>query len=57
VTPLYQPDHEVSGFTRSDGTRVDPYHATDPNETKLDNYSTKGNINPYTGKVGTKDPY
>jgi hypothetical protein len=57
VTPLYQPDHEVSGFTRPNGTRVDPYHATDPNETKIDNYSTKGNINPYTGQAGTKDPY
>jgi len=29
---------------------------TNPNSTKLDNYSTKGNVNPYTGKPGTVDP-
>ena len=23
----------------------------------LDNYSTKGNVNPYTGQAGTVDPY
>jgi hypothetical protein len=27
-----------------------------PNSTTLDNYSTKGNVNPYTGQPGTKDP-
>ena len=25
--------------------------------TKLDNWSTKGNVNPYTGMPGTKDPW
>ena len=32
----------------------DPYYRTRPNETVNDNYSTKGNVNPYTGKAGTK---
>ncbi|MDR6536976.1 hypothetical protein [Variovorax soli] len=46
--------HSVSGHVRSNGTYVAPSHATNPNGTKSDNYSTKGNINPYTGKEGTK---
>ncbi len=44
----------VHGYTRKDGTYVAPYVRTSPNNTKSDNYSTKGNINPYTGKEGTK---
>jgi hypothetical protein len=47
----------VHGYTKKDGTYVAPHYRSSPNGTKLDNYSTKGNVNPYTGKVGTKDPY
>ena len=47
----------VNGYTKKDGTYVAPYYRSSPNSTTLDNYSTKGNVNPYTGKVGTKDPY
>jgi hypothetical protein len=36
---------------------VMPSYRTSPNKTKFDNYSTKGNYNPYTGKMGTKNPY
>jgi hypothetical protein len=36
---------------------VAPSYRTSPNKTKLDNYSTKGNYNPYTGKSGTANPY
>lgn len=43
-------------FTQ-DGTYVEGHHRTSPNETKLDNYSTQGNYNPYTGNVGKVDPY
>jgi glyoxylate carboligase len=46
--------HVVSGYTRRNGTVVHSYHATDPNKTRNDNYSTRGNTNPYTGKSGTK---
>lgn len=45
------------GYTRSNGTHVRGYYHTAPNNTRLDNYSTRGNYNPYTGKVGTKNPY
>lgn len=47
-------DHSVSGYTRSNGTYVRPSHATNPDSTRNNNYSTKGNVNPYTGKSGTK---
>lgn len=47
-------DHSVSGYTRSNGTYVRPSHATNPDSTRNNNYSTKGNVNPYTGKPGTK---
>jgi len=49
-------NHRVSGHSRKSGTYVAPNHATNPNGTKNDNYSTKGNVNPYTGRVGTKQP-
>ncbi|CAM5796326.1 hypothetical protein [Rhizobacter fulvus] len=50
-------DHAVKAYIKKDGTYVAPAMATDRNATKLDNYSTKGNVNPYTGKAGTVDPY
>lgn len=46
-------DHAISGYTRG-GTYVRPSHATNPDATRNNNYSTKGNVNPYTGKLGTK---
>ena len=47
--------HSVQGYTKRDGTYVAPAHATNPDGTKSNNWSTKGNINPYTGKPGTKE--
>jgi len=44
--------HSTHGYTRRNGTYVHPYHATNPNGTKRDNYSTKGNVNPWTGVPG-----
>lgn len=58
VSPALAADsHAKRGYVKKDGTYVAPSRATNPNDTKLDNYSSKGNINPYTGKEGTKDPY
>ena len=48
--------HTVSPYTNSHGTNVQGSHATNPNNTQMDNYSTRGNINPYTGAVGTRAP-
>lgn len=47
--------HSVRGHTTKNGTHVQPSRATNPNHTKRDNYSQKGNVNPYTGKEGTKN--
>lgn len=44
----------VSGYTRSNGTHVDSYTRTMPNSTNHDNFSTVGNLNPYTETVGTR---
>lgn len=49
--------HTVSPYTNSSGTTVQGSHATNPNHTQMDNYSTRGNVNPYTGAVGTRTPH
>jgi hypothetical protein len=48
--------HAVKGHVTKDGTYVVPHRATNPNGTKTDNYSSKPNTNPYTGKAGKLDP-
>ena len=47
-------DQYVKGHTRSDGTYVAPHYRSTPNNVQYDNYSTKGNTNPYTGQRGTE---
>mgnify|MGYP001193225282 CR=1 FL=1 len=49
-------DVHVHGYTKKNGTVVQPYTRTHENGTQKDNFSSKGNVNPYTGKVGTKEP-
>lgn len=49
-------DTYVEGHFRKNGTYVQGYYKTDSNSTQYDNYSSKGNINPYTGKKGTVKP-
>jgi len=43
----------VNGYTRKDGTYVQPHYRTAPDGIKTNNWSHSGNVNPYTGKVGT----
>lgn len=45
------------GYTRRDGTYVQPHYQTAPDNSRHNNYSAKGNYNPYTGEKGTVDPY
>ncbi len=48
----------VKGYYKpSTGAYVMPHYKTTPNKTKIDNFSAKGNYNPYTGKSGEVDPY
>lgn len=46
-------DTYVRGHVTKNGTYVEPHNRSSPNNSKYDNYSTKGNSNPYTGKEGT----
>ena len=46
----------VNGYYNQYGTYVAPHYRTAPNNTINDNWSTKPNYNPYTGKQGTVKP-
>ena len=46
----------VGGDHKRNGTYVRSYHRTNRDHTQTNNYSSKGNYNPYTGKKGTKRP-
>lgn len=50
-------DTHVNGYYRSNGTYVQPHYRSAPDSSKTNNWSSKGNYNPYTGQSGTKDPY
>ena len=46
--------HYVQPHTTSQGSYVSGHQQTNPNSTQRDNYGTLGNVNPYTGAVGTR---
>jgi hypothetical protein len=48
--------HSVKGHTTKNGTYIAPHQQTNPNGTQRDNWSSKPNVNPYTGKAGTVEP-
>ena len=51
------PNHVwVNGYYRSNGTYVKGHYRTAPNHTNVDNFSTIGNINPYTYEQGWVKP-
>lgn len=54
LMPCAAGDVYVDGHYRRDGTYVQPHYRTAPNRTRNDNYSTRGNVNPYTGERGTR---
>jgi hypothetical protein len=49
-------DIHVHGYFRSNGTYVQPYYRSAPDHSYNNNWSTRPNINPYTGKEGTHQP-
>jgi hypothetical protein len=49
--------HYVDSYTTRNGTHVDGHYRTKRNDTTLDNYGTRGNYNPYTGRTGTRNPW
>lgn len=48
--------HSVKGHVTKNGTYVAPHQKTNPNNTQRDNWTSKPNANPYTGKAGNKEP-
>jgi hypothetical protein len=46
----------VEPYDRSNGTHVDGHYRSNPNDTRMDNWSTRGNTNPYTGQPGARSP-
>lgn len=46
----------IDSYTRKDGTVVNGYYRSLSDKDKLNNWSTKGNINPFTGKKGYEKP-
>ena len=47
----------VRPYIRNNSTIVMPHFRTSPNATIKDNWSTRANINPFTGKLGTRNPF
>lgn len=47
----------VRAHTTKTGIYVPAHVRTAPDHSKANNWSTKGNVNPHTGKEGTRDPY
>lgn len=44
----------VRSHVTTTGSYVQSHQRTAPNHTKVDNWSARGNVNPYTGKKGSK---
>lgn len=46
--------YSIRPHSRRDGTSVTPHRRSTPNRGWRDNWSTKGNVNPYTGRKGSR---
>lgn len=46
--------HYQRGYSRKDGTYVQGHYKTNTNSTNHDNFSTRGNVNSYTGTSGSR---
>ncbi len=46
----------VAPSINSQGNSTPGHYRTAPNSTQMDNYGSRGNVNPYTGSVGTRAP-
>jgi hypothetical protein len=57
VGPIAAQTTNVKPYVRKDGTFVQGHQRSSSNNTAVDNYSSQGNSNPYTGRSGTQNPY
>lgn len=55
TAPVMANDY-VRGYYRSNGTYVQPHWRSSPDGNSYNNWSTQGNVNPYTGRAGTEQP-
>lgn len=44
------------GYSRRDGTYVMPHRQTPPDGSRYNNWGSRPNVNPYTGRQGRIDP-
>ena len=56
VVPAVAGDVFVNGYLRDNGTYVQPHWRSAPDGNAFNNWSTSGNVNPYTGQPGTQQP-
>lgn len=49
-----QAQYRVRGHFRSSGSYVAPHYRSNPDGNFYNNWSTSGNVNPYTGSFGTR---
>lgn len=47
----------VKGYVKRDGTYVAPYVRTAPDRSTANNWSSRPNVNPYSGQRGAVDPF
>ena len=47
----------VKPHIRKDGTYVEGHYRSAPDNSRINNYGSQGNYNPYTGEKGTVNPY
>ena len=45
----------TGGHYRSSGTYVQPYYSSTPDGARWNNWSSRGNANPFTGKRGNRN--
>jgi hypothetical protein len=53
ITAFAQSHVRVRAYVKKDGTYVPSHYRTSKDYTKRNNWTTIGNVNPYTGKAGT----
>ena len=54
LSGLASADVFVNGHFRSNGTYVQPHYRSNPDGNSYNNWSTSPNVNPYTGRTGTR---
>jgi len=57
ITANAQGYHHVRPYYRHDGTFVQGHYQTNPDGNPYNNWSTYPNVNPFTGRQGTIQPY